>query len=74
MQIIGGAIGPVIVGLFLSIYTREVVTSEGARTSVPNETAFNTIFLVGAVLSILVIVMMIIMRRRVLSMGMPSNK
>jgi MFS family permease len=74
MRIIGGAIGPVIVGVFLSVYTSEVVTSEGARTSVPNETAFNTIFLVGAISSLLIIVMIIIMRRRALSMGMPANK
>jgi len=54
MGIREGATGPVIVGLFLSVYTSEVITSEGTTTSVPNETAFNTIFLVGAVSSILV--------------------
>jgi hypothetical protein len=74
MRIIGGAIGPVIAGVFISLYVAEVPTDDGGTTTVPNEMAFNTIFLVGAICSLLIIVFMAIMRRRALKMGMPANK
>jgi MFS family permease len=74
MRIIGGAIGPVIAGVFISLYVAEVPTDDGGTTTVPNEMAFNTIFLVGAICSLLIIVFMVIMRRRALKMGMPVNK
>ena len=78
MRIIGGAIGPVIAGVFLSLYTSEVTTTTDVgtttTTTVPNDTAFTIIFLVGAVCSLLLIAFMMIMRRRAISMGMPTNK
>jgi MFS family permease len=80
MRIIGGAIGPVIAGVFISLYTAEVTTATDAgtttttTTTVPNDMAFNAIFLVGAICSLLIIVFMVIMRRRALKMGMPANK
>jgi MFS family permease len=74
MRIIGGAIGPVIAGLFLSMYTADVQTSEGVTSSVPNAMAFNAIFLVGAITSLSMVALMMIMKRRALKMGMPSNK
>lgn len=74
MRIIGGAIGPVIAGVFISLYVAEVPTDDGGTTTVPNDMAFNVIFLVGAICSLLIIVFMVIMRRRALKMGMPANK
>lgn len=78
MRIIGGAIGPVIAGVFISLYTSPVTTTTDVgtttTTSVPNDMAFTTIFLVGAVCSLAIIAFMIIMRRRAVSMGMPVNK
>jgi MFS family permease len=78
MRIIGGAIGPVIAGVFISLYTSEVTTTTDVgtttTTTVPNDMAFTTIFLVGAICSLLIIAFMIIMRRRAVSMGMPVNK
>ena len=78
MRIIGGAIGPVIAGVFLSLYTSEVTTTTDVgtttTTSVPNDMAFTIIFLVGAICSLVMIAFMWIMRRRALSMGMPANK
>ena len=74
MRIIGGAIGPVIAGLFLSMYTADVQTSEGVTSSVPNAMAFNAIFLVGAITSLSMVALMMIMKRRALKMGMPANK
>jgi MFS family permease len=78
MRIIGGAIGPVIAGVFISLYTSQVTTTTDVgtttTTSVPNDMAFTTIFLVGAICSLLIIAFMIIMRRRAVSMGMPVNK
>jgi MFS family permease len=78
MRIIGGAIGPVIAGVFISLYTSEVTTTTDVgtttTTSVPNDMAFTTIFLVGAICSLAIIAFMIIMRRRAVSMGMPVNK
>ena len=73
MRIIGGAIGPVIAGLFMQIYTTEVNTS-GVVSTVPNATAFNAIFLVGAIISLSMVAFMLIMKRRALKMGMPANK
>ena len=75
MRIIGGAIGPVIAGVFISLYVAEVpAESGGGTTTVPNDMAFNVIFLVGAICSLLIIAFMVIMRRRALEMGMPANK
>ena len=74
MRIIGGAIGPVIAGVFISLYVAEVPTDDGGTTTVPNDMAFNVIFLVGAICSLLIIAFMAIMRRRALKMGMPANK
>jgi MFS family permease len=78
MRIIGGAIGPVIAGVFLSLYTSEITTTTDVgtttTTSVPNDLAFTTIFLIGAICSLAIIAFMWIMRRRALSMGMPANK
>ena len=74
MRIIGGAIGPVIAGVFISLYVAEVPADDGGTTTVPNDMAFNVIFLVGAICSLLIIVFMVIMRRRALKMGMPANK
>jgi MFS family permease len=74
MRIIGGAIGPVIAGLFLSMYTSEVQSPEGVISSVPNGIAFNAIFLVGAITSLSTVALMLIMKRRALKMGMPANK
>jgi MFS family permease len=78
MRIIGGAIGPVIAGVFISLYTSEVTTTNDVgtttTTTVPNDMAFTTIFLVGAICSLAIIAFMMIMRRRAVSMGMPMNK
>ncbi|MGB8165445.1 MAG: MFS transporter [Nitrososphaeraceae archaeon] len=73
MRIIGGAIGPVIAGLFLGLYTSEVTNSEGVISSVPNASAFNAIFLVGAITSLSLVALMLIMKRRAISMGMPAH-
>jgi MFS family permease len=74
MRIIGGAIGPVIAGLFLQVYTTNVQTSEGVTSAVPNAMAFNAIFLVGAITSLSMVALMLIMKRRALKMGMPANR
>jgi MFS family permease len=76
MRIIGGAIGPVIAGVFISLYTAEVTTADdgGTTTTVPNDMAFNAIFLVGAISSLLMILLMVIMKRRALRMGMPAHR
>lgn len=78
MRIIGGAIGPVIAGVFLSLYTSEVTTTTDVGTTttanVPNDMAFTIIFLVGALCSLALLAFMVIMRRRSISMGMPANK
>jgi MFS family permease len=70
----GGAIGPVIAGVFISLYVAEVPTDDGGTTTVPNDMAFSVISLVGAICSLLIIAFMAIMRRRALKMGMPANK
>ena len=76
MRIIGGAIGPVIAGVFLSIFTVEIQDPlhAGEMLAIPDATAFNITFLVGALASLSMIPMMVIMRRRAISMGMPPNK
>jgi MFS family permease len=74
MRIIGGAIGPVIAGVFISLYVAEVPTEDGGTTTVPNDMAFNAIFLVGAISSLLMIVLMVIMKRRAVKMGMPAKR
>jgi MFS family permease len=74
MRIIGGAIGPVIAGMFMALFTSEVQTPEGVTSSVPNAMAFNATFLVGAIISLSLVALMVIMKRRAYKMGMPSNK
>ena len=76
MRIIGGAIGPVIAGVFLSVFTVEIQDPlhAGEMLAIPDATAFNITFLVGALASLAMIPMMVIMRRRAISMGMPPNK
>jgi len=74
MRIIGGAIGPIIAGMFMVLFTSEVQSPEGVTSSVPNAMAFNATFLVGAIISLSLVAFMIIMKRRALKMGMPSNK
>jgi MFS family permease len=74
MRIIGGAIGPVIAGMFLALFTSEVQTPEGVTAVVPNTMAFNGILLFGAIISLSLVALMVIMKRRAYKMGMPSNK
>jgi MFS family permease len=74
MRIIGGAIGPVIAGMFLALFTSEVQTPEGVTSVVPNTMAFNGILLFGAIISLSLVALMFIMKRRAYKMGMPSNK
>jgi MFS family permease len=74
MRIIGGAIGPVIAGMFMALFTSEVQTPEGVTSLVPNAMAFNATFLVGAIISLSLVALMVIMKRRAYKMGMPSNK
>ena len=74
MRIIGGAIGPIIAGMFMGLFTSEVQGPEGVTSSVPNAMAFNATFLVGALISLSLVAMMIIMKRRAYKMGMPTNK
>jgi MFS family permease len=74
MRIIGGAIGPIIAGMFMALFTSEVQSPEGVTSSVPNTMAFNAIFLVGAIISLSLVALMFIMKRRAYKMGMPSNK
>jgi MFS family permease len=74
MRIIGGAIGPIIAGMFMALFTSEVQSPEGVTSSVPNAMAFNATFLVGALISLSLVAMMFIMKRRAYKMGMPTNK
>ena len=74
MRIIGGAIGPVIAGMFMALFTSEVQSPEGVTSSVPNAMAFNATFLVGVIISLSLVALMFIMKRRALKMGMPANK
>jgi len=76
MRIIGGAIGPVIAGVFLSLFIVEIEDPVNAdeTIAIPDATAFNITFLVGALASLAMIPMMVIMRRRAVTMGMPPNK
>jgi MFS family permease len=74
MRIIGGAIGPIIAGMFMALFTSEVQSPEGVTSSVPDTMAFNAIFLVGAIISLSLVALMFIMKRRAYKMGMPSNK
>jgi hypothetical protein len=46
----------------------------GEMLAIPDSTALNITFLVGALASLSMIPMMIIMRRRAISMGMPPNR
>jgi hypothetical protein len=74
MRIIGGAIGPIIAGMFMALFTSEVQSPEGVTSSVPNAMAFNATVLVGALISLSLVAMMFIMKRRAYKMGMPTNK
>jgi MFS family permease len=74
MRIIGGAIGPIIAGMFMALFTSEVQSPEGVTSTVPNTMAFNATFLVGALISLSLVAMMFIMKRRAYKMGMPTNK
>jgi MFS family permease len=74
MRIIGGAIGPIIAGMFMALFTSEVQSPEGVTSTVPNAMAFNATFLVGAIISLSLVAMMFIMKRRAYKMGMPTNK
>ena len=62
MRIIGGAIGSVIAGVFLSIYSVEIQDPlhAGEMLAIPDSTAFNITFLVGALASLSMIPMIII--------------
>ena len=44
MRIIGGAIGPVIAGAFISLYVAEVPADYGRTTTVPNDMALTQFF------------------------------
>ena len=68
MRIIGGAIGPVISGVFLTLFVVPTSVS-GTTEPIPNEMAFNIIFLIGALLSASTIVMCIMMRRTAIKLG-----
>ena len=68
MRIIGGAIGPVISGVFLTLFVVPTSVS-GTAEPIPNEMAFNIIFLIGALLSASTIVMCIMMRRTAIKLG-----
>jgi MFS family permease len=73
MRIIGGAIGPVISGVFLSLFV--VPSSISSSTEpIPNEMAFNIIFLIGTLLSASTIVMCIIMKRTANKLASAPNQ
>jgi MFS family permease len=74
MRIIGGAIGPVISGVFLTLFVVPSSISSGTTDSIPNEMAFNTIFLIGALLSASTIVMCIMMKRTAISLGATTKQ
>ncbi len=57
----------------MALFTSEV-SPEGVTSSIPNAMAFNAIFLVGAIISLSLVALMFIMKRRALKMGMPANK
>ena len=60
--------------IFISTYFLAIAgKSEGVVSSVPN-TTFNVIFLVGANTSLSLMALMIIMKRRAISIGIPTNK
>jgi len=58
----------------MALFTSPMQTPEGVTSSVPNTMAFNAIFLFGAIISLSLVALMFIMKRRALKMGMPSNK
>ncbi|MGA9743079.1 MAG: hypothetical protein WBQ16_00540 [Nitrososphaeraceae archaeon] len=61
--------------VFISTYFLAIAgKSEGVVSSVPNTTAFNAIFLVGAITSLSLLALMIIIKRRAISMGMPARQ
>ena len=69
MRIIGGAIGPVISGVFLTLFVVPAADIPGTTDPIPNEMAFNWVFLTGAILSFVTIVLCILMRRTAIKMG-----
>ena len=72
--IIGGAIGPVISGVFLSLYIVPAADIPGTTDPVPSAMAFNLVFLTGAILSFVAIVLCIIMKRTAIKMGAESER
>ena len=64
----------IFIGMFMALFTSEIQSPEGVTSSVPNAMAFNAIFLVGAIISLSLVALMFIMKRRALKMGMPANK
>ena len=74
MRIIGGAIGPVISGVFLSLYIVPAADIPGTTDPVPSAMAFNLVFLTGAILSFVAIVLCIIMKRTAIKMGAESER
>ena len=64
----------IFIGMFMALFTSEIQSPEGVTSSVPNAMAFNATFLVGAIISLSLVVLMFIMKRRALKMGMPANK
>jgi MFS family permease len=72
MRIIGGAIGPVLSGALLTIFVIPVDNPTNTSASVPSEMAFNVIFVIAAVISIAMIFMTAILKRRATSTKMSS--
>jgi len=71
MRIIGGAIGPVFSGALLTMF---VIHGDPTSSSVPvpSEMAFNLIFLTAAVISVTMILMTAILKRRAASTKMSA--
>jgi MFS family permease len=74
MRIIGGAIGPVISGVFLTLFVVSATDIPGTTDPIPNEMAFNLVFLTGAILSFVTIILCILMRRTAIKMGAESEQ
>ena len=74
MRIIGGAIGPVISGVFLSLFIVPASDLPGTTDPTPSAMAFNLVFLTGAILSFVTIVLCIMMRRTAIKMGAESER
>lgn len=72
MRIIGGAIGPVLSGALLTIFVIPVDNPTSRSVPVPSEMAFNVIFFVAGVISIAMIFMTAVLKRRAASTKMSS--